>query len=71
MMQGFCQHPDIGTLSGEAEFLEQEEPRAHSGYYNPMNVTCFVSNLANWEKWHREWYSGPLFQRSVPLGRVV
>lgn len=57
MMQSFCQHPDIKTVSDKAEFLEQVEPHAYSGYFNPMDEIDFVNNMISWEKWHRRWYA--------------
>lgn len=55
MMQGFCQIPDVKTLSDEVEFQKTKEPHAHTGYSNPQNIPDFVGNLTDWAVWHKNW----------------
>lgn len=57
MMQGFCQVPDIKTIDKEIDFQETELPHAHTGYSNAQVASDFVSNLPEWENWHRQWYT--------------
>ena len=57
LIQSFSQSIMLTPLASDADFLQEKEPRAHTGYCNPQNYGDFVGCLTAWEEWHRQWYT--------------
>lgn len=57
LLQSFSQCIMLPSIDNEADFMQKEEPHAHTGYCNPKNYKDFVNCVSAWEVWHREWYA--------------
>ena len=57
LLQSFSQCIMLPSLGSEADFIEKEQPHAHTGYCNPQNYEDFVGCVSAWEVWHRDWYT--------------
>lgn len=57
LIQAFSQYVGLYAVASEADFMHEQEPRAHSGYCNPQGYADYVGCMSAWEEWHREWYA--------------